>query len=228
MSLVKLRNVGDKPYTLRHAQHEPDGFTLQPGGKDRICHLGVALLYLGNPAAVNKGPAQTDRHRDAELKRIQRKWGYYRGLMSDEAWLGVGVDKVTGQEVGPFVPTIECFDLDDQRMWMVHDDPTGKRRSTLTDARIEDSLSGRAVEAEISELKDQVRRLTDILAAQTAAAAGDEPVDPASVEAQLASAMEPDQSQAERNEQRDDIPPPPKSGKVTKDKPRTPKAGARS
>lgn len=230
MSLVKLRNTGDKPYRLKHAVHEPAGFTLAPGGKERICHLGVALLYLGNPAAVNKGPAKGDRHRDAELKRIQTKWGYYRGLVSNDAWLGVGLNKMTDKEVGPYVPQIECFDLDDERMWMVHDDPDGTRRSQVVDTRIEDALSGRAVEAEIAGLKDQVRRLTDILTAQTAdAAAGDAPVDPASVEAQLATAIEPDdQSQAERNEQRDEIPPAPTTGKVGKDKPRTPKAGARS
>lgn len=221
MSFVKLRNIGDKPYKIRHAKYEPEGFMLEPGA-ERITHLGVALLYLGNPAAVNRGPTQAEKLRDAEIKRVHRKWGFCRGLMSEEAWYGAGLDKLSGEPCGPFVPQIEVYDLDDNRMWMIHDDPTGERRNPQIAERVMDAQTGKAMEQELAELKLLVK---DLLASKND---GAPPPDPASIESRLGEAMEPDQTQAERNETRDDIPPPPKTGKVGKDKPRTTKSGSRA
>ena len=223
MNLVKVRNVGDRTYTLFHAIH---GDSVIRPGAEAIVHLEVALVALGNPAAENRGPAAPDRHRDAEVKRIQTLWGFYSGLHSDDGWAGLGFDKTTGDECGPFMPALEVYDLDGDRIWMVHDDPAGEHRSAAIADRIVDVTSGRAVENELAALQEQVRHLTDILAAQTAAR-NVGPSDPASTEGKLAAAVADDGTQAQRNATRFDIPAATPDAPVATDKPRTTRSGSR-
>lgn len=227
MSLVVLRNVGDEPYRLVHDQHEPGGITILPG-REQIVHIHVALLYLGNPALLDKGPSKNDRLREAELTRIYTLWGFYAGLHTQECWTGVGVDTLSGEPAGPFCPKLECYDRDGKRIWMVHEDPKGIHRDEVMEAQITDVTSTKAIEERLAALEDERRELLDVVHALLAERTEGAPVDPASIEARLGAALEPDQSQAERNEQSSDVPPPPQTGPVGKDGPKTPRTGSRT
>ena len=234
MSLVRIVNTSDdKTYTLHHDRH---GDSVIAPGRTAIVDLEVALVHLGNTGLENR--SASERWRDAEVTRVQTMWGYYKGLHSDSAWNGVGIDNLIKPEhpnhkVGPFRPQLEVYDVEDppNRMWFIHDDPSGANRSAVLADHIADVSSGRAIDAEIRALNDQIRHLTDIATAQQAALAtlgvGSGPPEPGTTEAALAAAMDTD-VQGDRNVQRFDIPKPAEpDGPVPKDRPRTPRVGSR-
>ena len=102
MPQVKIRNVGSADVTLRHDAH--GDVTIAPG-KAADVDFEVALVNLGNPAAEGDP--------NVELTRVQQTWGFHRGLTS-EAWTDAA-------------PAVEVYDDDGNRLFMLHDDPTGER-----------------------------------------------------------------------------------------------------
>ena len=256
--LVVVRNTGKKPLTLRHKNM--GDVELQPG-KQRTIPVGIALVNLGNPGARDNG-RRNDRTR--EIQRVQRKWGFNRGFFSESAWFEKGKDNLTGEDVGPFCPTIEAYSLDGERMFFVHDDPLGVK-NTRDLSRLEDAASDdRFVRMEMDELKQQLTRLQDLVqskeegdsdgadfvapvdipqaaldalgitqeqmsqALAVAAGVSDEPETSVDTTADSSTVAVEDesQSQAERNEQREQLPQPPDDEKpLAKDKPATPRIG---
>lgn len=266
--LVVVRNTGRQMITLRHK--EMGDVDLLPG-KQRTIPVGIALVNLGNPGARDNG---RKNDRTMEIHRVQRKWGYNRGFYTETAWFEKGKDTTTGEEVGPFCPTVECYSLDGERMYFIHDDPKGVK-NTRDLSRLEEAASDdRYVHQSIEQLQEQMTRLQDLIASKAEGEDGKDASDflapsidipEAALEAlgitkeQMAQALAlaagvtddetvdktddsavddtpppsppPDavvggQSQAERNEQRDQIPSAPATEPpLTKDKPATPRVG---
>lgn len=176
--LVVVRNVGKKTVTLRHkAMGDVD---VEPG-KQRTIPVGIALVNLGNPATTDSGRR---RDRTMEFEQVQRKWGFNRGFFSEDAWMGVGRDTITGEPVGPYCPTIECYDLAGERMFFVHDDPDGRRNIRDLSALSEAASDDRFVGAKIEDLQAQIVQLQDLM--QAKAEAGQDPGASTSVVAESA------------------------------------------
>lgn len=226
MDLLKVRNTHpSKPLVLKH--DVAGNVVIQPG-KERIVPLNVAVVNFGNPGAVNDGRNQI---RDAEVKHVYTTWGFYPGMMSDSAWIGVGIEAGTNppKQIGPLCPSAECYDLDDNRVWMIHDDPNGDHRDSATAASISDSFDKTTADGMQAQIDQLSRQLRDVLAASQGEPEPEPKWDDDSdVEPALAAAMEQVQSQADRNAQRDEIPQPPATESVAKDKPRTARTGSRT
>lgn len=229
MDLVTVRNTGTKPLVLKHDLLGDT--TIQPG-KDRIVPVKLATSSFGNPAAVND---PRNRLRDVEVSSIYTRWGFYPGMMSDSAWSGVGTEAGTDppKQIGPLCPQAECYDLDGNRVWMIHDDPTGEHRDSASGATITPSIEARTaveMQSQIDTLSRQLQAMVNAQGSQvdTTPKATLDGADEGGVEAMLADAMQQVQTQAERNAQRDEIPQPPADAGVSQDKPRTPRTGTRA
>lgn len=113
LSIVQVVNVStDRDYTFRN-----DTFgdvTLHPGERKAV-PLGVALVSLGNPGALNVGK---NRHRDDERAHVQQYNGYREGT-TEGTW-------------ADYCPPIEVYSMENERIWMVHDDPYGEKATLQT------------------------------------------------------------------------------------------------
>lgn len=231
MELLEVRNTSDHPVTLRH-DREGD-VVIKPFGK-RIVPLHVAAVNFGNPAARNEGK---NKLRDAEIRHVQTFWGFYPGMYPDAAWTeSVRLpNEPTETWVGPLCPPCEVYDIEtEQRVWMVHDDPYGEHG---LDAQLADRMSEggdeRFLHARINQLEAQLQQLLNIATARgSVVAPGDDTAEDDAVLASVGAAMQQVQgealAQAERNAQRDEIPPPPPDTTVRPDNPRTTRSGARA
>lgn len=209
MDLVSVSNTSpDKPLVLRH-----DGqgdLTIAPGSS-RVVPIEYAAISFGHPASRNDGQ---DKARDREYSAARTLWGFYPGIDADADWPSIA-------------PKFEVHTLEGDRLWMVLDDPDGTKGNPDLggNADLGDSA---AVRNEIQAMQDQIKHLTAIIEAQ-AAGASEVPVPDAPEAKPAADLPDPADShddQTERNEQRDELPKPSKRV-VTKDKPSTPRAGAR-
>jgi hypothetical protein len=244
-SLVVVVNTGDHAVTLRHTRL--GDLTLAPG-KKRTVPIEVALVNLGNPEANDRGKV---RERSDEFKRIQRKWGFNKGFYSEDAWFGVGVETALGTPVGPYCPPIEVYDPDtNERLYFIHDDPHGVQSGHATAGRIQLGSDESMLTQQVAALQRQITLLGDQLAAQQASSTApraffegqSDQTDPDDKTAALAATPELDeafakaaataataakgQTQAERNEARDEIPMPAEDEPpVGKDKPSTGRIG---
>lgn len=183
LDIVKARNVGDKPYTCKHDRY--GNITIEPG-ETRVIPLPVALVCFGNPGAVDD---KKNRFREWERKHVWGYHGFHPGIMPAHVW----EDKK---------PPIEIYDLQDNRIWMVHDDPYGEKAAEnltnrVTEATDPDAIMRRALKAQ-----------EDAAKAKTA-----------EIEAEL--------TQSERNQLRDIPDEPATEPKPKRDKPRTSRSGSR-
>ena len=153
--------------------------------------------------------------------------GFYPGMMPRRGVReGVATDG-DGNEIGPFRPTAECYDLDGNRVSrIIHDDRLGEHRDSSVIAQINDTFTARTAEGMQTQIDRLQRQMQDILASGQELPAPSPDDEDGGVEALLATAME--QTQAERNAQREEIPKPPSEETVKKDKPRTTRTGHRS
>lgn len=222
MDLIEIRNLDNKPLTLRH-----DGkgnVTIDPGAK-RILPLDYATIHFGHPAARNEGK---DKARDVEYKNARRMWGFYPGIYDEADWEAMR-------------PKVECYDLDGERVYMVLDDPDGtyaaKARGHVT-AGQSDAVEARGVERQIAAMQAQIDKLTGLLLAQHHGLPGADA--PLPTDAGQDGTGEPGEApegdtepddgsgQAKRNEARDNIPKPADDEPaVVKDKPRTTRVGGK-
>lgn len=211
MELVKVRNTGRKPLILRHDAH---GDITIAAGKERIVPLDHATVNFGNPGAKNEGK---DRVRAAEYSRIRTLWGFYPGIQTEDEWEDER-------------PQAEVYDLDDQRLYFVIDDPDGTLGSNLAGARVSERTDTEFLNDRIGELENQINKLLQVVAAQTGDAVPtpssttvpQEP--PVTTPADARSGDATPETQEERNEQRDEIPKA-RAKAVTKDAPRTSRVG---
>jgi len=159
LDLLRVVNVGDKPLILRH-----DGkgdVTIDPG-RNRILLAEYAYISFGDPRAINAGK---DKAREVEFKNARTLWGYYPGVYPEAAWEGTGVT-VEGNEVGPFKPQYECYDMDDQRVFMVLDDPDGSLTAAATGMPTleqSDAIEQAALHAQIAAQQRQIDELRNLI-----------------------------------------------------------------
>lgn len=212
MEIVKVRNTSpDKPLILRH--DISGDITIAPDS-ERIVPLVYATLAFGNPGARNEGKNNV---RDAEYAMARTLWGFYPGIDAEADWAEIG-------------PSFEVYDMDDNRIYMVLDDPTGEYAAAATGLNLTDKSEDALVADRITSLERQIENLTRLLAGKAtdtavpvpetpAVTAGADPVvDPATTNT-------PDEQTA-RNEQRDELPKP-ASAQVKKDSPRSTRVGGK-
>lgn len=194
LDIVKVKNVGDKPVTLRHDRY--GDMTLDPG-KSRIIPLAIALVNFGNPGAIDIDAK--NKLREAERRHVWGWWGYFPGLMTPAEWEALR-------------PTIEVYDVEDNRVYMVHDDPYGEHASS--------EIQGAVIAATDPDALYQAG-----LAMQQKRLAEAEDSDD---EHPLIPGDETGITQAQRNALRDEIPTPAHDEPAPKrDAPRAPRSGPR-
>lgn len=199
--LIRLVNTGDKPLTLRH--DERGDVTIDPG-KQRIVLADYPLIYFGNPNAINEGK---NRNREQEFEHCRTMWGFYPGLMPEADWEGLR-------------PQYEAYDMEDQRVLFLIDDPTGEKAGLYTRKVL--PSNDELVANQLSALQAQVAQLTAALAATAqsngvpmSSVPGAQGVDEIE-DIQDVIARDDGQSQEERNAQRDEIPKPSADAPVVK------------
>lgn len=232
MELAKVINKGQHAITLEHAVH---GDVIIEPGKERIVSIYHIIINFGNPGARNEGK---NRVREADFNALRTRWGFYSGIYPEAAWDGEALFAETGEMVGPFKPQIEVYDLDDNRIWTIIEDPEGKKGTgefTLT----QEAQDSAFVNKRIESLEAQIQQLVGLLASQQTTAAAVPPPqaqEPAGAvtsdqsenpppSGTGTSDAEPQETQTERNEQRDNVPKPTKAA-AGKDKPKTTRVGA--
>lgn len=220
MELVKVVNTGDKPLLLRH-----DGLgdiTIKPGSKGRIVPLEYATINFGNPGARNEG---RNNVRDVEFLQMQTLWGFYAGLMPDADWPDM-------------MPKFQVFDLDDNRIFMLIEDPTGEQAGAFAGASFTERTDEQFLSSRIDDLEAQLKRALELLSTAQPATQVPIPETPAPpVQDQGADQLDLSQpqpqalvapqahgEQAERNELRDELPKPGRR-RVGKDEPGTTRVG---
>lgn len=233
--LLVIRNVGDKPITLRH--RNIGDVDIEPG-QQRTLPAAFALVNLGDPT---KRDTQRMKERTGEVKRVRRKWGFNRGFVTNAAWFGVGHSVRDNSPAGPFCPPIEVYSLEGERLWFIHDDPDGTK-TDQSDAIgvVEAAGDSRFVNSRIETLERELERMKGLLAmrqefdASKSAALEAPPEELGLDEPDIADNRNkptpkvPDapvkQSQADRNKTADEMPRPSKRA-VGKDRPRSTRPG---
>lgn len=160
LDLLKVVNTDkSKPLILRH-----DGkgdVTIEPG-RHRILPAEYAYLSFGHPRAFNQGK---NKERDQEFRNARTMWGFYDGVYPEAAWEGVGVT-AEGDEIGPFKPQFECYDMDDERVFMVIEDPDGTLAASLGGAPTTDQsdrIEQDAMQAQIAAQARQIEELRNLI-----------------------------------------------------------------
>lgn len=124
-SLVRVVNKGEKPYTI---MYDSISYVLQPG-KDTWVPFPAVALWFGDPRSAGTLASIVDERgvrtyvpdRETEVRRLRVKYG---NAFGDES-------VVTGY------PDVELYDMDNDRVMSVLDDPTGENvmpaQSTVAD-----------------------------------------------------------------------------------------------
>lgn len=206
MELVKIRNTHDtKPLPLKHDEL---GHVTVPPGEQVIVPLAYLVVCFGHPAARNVG---VDRARDDAYSQALTWWGMYPG-MNEAEW-------------DDLRPQFEAYTMDDERIWTVLEDPEGTKGPVKVATPGE--VSTNTVQSEIADLQAQIDRLVRIASVNSAVNPPTPEASPLpeNAEAGLPTAADMGigddaETQAERNEQRDDLPTPAKKP-VAKDGPKS-------
>jgi hypothetical protein len=112
--LIRVKNVDDKDITLR-------GNTVYtiPVGGERIIPFTEAASWFGDPRLQDIGREQL---RTMAWGQIQNLWGYTEGMM----YLRDRWDPTQGFLTwDDFRPKVECYNMDDERVYFIMDDPEG-------------------------------------------------------------------------------------------------------
>ncbi|GIV04102.1 MAG: hypothetical protein KatS3mg015_2932 [Fimbriimonadales bacterium] len=115
--VVIIKNVGSVDFVGKHASIK---YTIPAGGQ-RIVPWEAMCLWMGNPEAVDKenSPARTD-----EYRRLRFKYGIYHNMhLAAERF-----------------PKLEAYDLDDNRLITVIDDPEGAHLTPEVNTRAENEI----------------------------------------------------------------------------------------
>lgn len=178
MAIVKIVNTSpDKPL---HIAHDSKSDLTIPPGKHAIVEQEYATIAFGNPGARNEG---VNRVRESELKKLYTRYGYYPGLHPQEAWQGTAPnpdpDTVDAHPtIGPLCPSFEVYDMEDNRIYMILDDPEGTRANPVS---VEhdfdpDMMSNQALSAQVQRLQGDLERALQLLSAGTSADDTEAPV----------------------------------------------------
>ena len=223
MELAKIINKGDSPVIMRHDIH--GDVTIAPG-KERIVSIDHVIVNLGNPGARNEGK---NKVRDADFAALRTRWGFYPGIYPEDAWKGTAPMKDSGEMVGPFCPNVEVYDLDENRIYTILDDPTGEQgrgEFVLTQEAQDAGYLNKRIERLEAQLAQAITLLTNQQQPAVPVPGVEQAPEQTMQTAEQAQQLPVDiGTQAERNEIRDDIPAA-KVRSVTKDSPKTTRVGA--
>lgn len=218
LDLIKIVNRGPNPIVLKH---DGKGHVTIESGKARILTSDYAYLHFGDPHAVDAGKNKT---RTVEFENARTTWGFYPGLMPEAAWEGRAFDPNTGTEIGPFKPQVECYDMDDNRVFMVIDDPDGSMTASLTGVPTldqSDAIERNAMQQQMAAMAAQIQQLSAVVLAQQSGvpnaeagvelAPSDQPYSVEQLREMLAAA-----EAAEEDEEEEPTAPQPKATKASK------------
>lgn len=203
-NLVKITNTSpDKDLPLRH---DGMGDIVVPPGAETIVPFSYAAVCFGHPATRNEG---VDRARDTVYSQVLTRWGMYPGINEDE-W-------------DDLMPSFEVHTMEGERLWTVLEDPEGTRGDMPVMTSPEDATS-KSLQSQVAALQAQIDQLVKIGAVNesidkpTPAAEASPLPDDAPKDLPTLEDMGIGETQAERNELRDELPKPAKR-KVSKDGP---------
>lgn len=203
MELVNVTNTSpDRPLVLRH---DGEGDVVIAPGASRVVPLEYATVSFGHPAA--KGD-----NRKVEYGLCRTLWGHYPGIDTEDDWERTR-------------PRFEVTDLDGARIWMVLDDPEGV--NGFSGPAAVDLADDSSVLKAMERMQAEIDRMAKILASgkgEDAAAAHASPISTSTEPPDTSGAML--ESQAERNEHREDLPTP-KTRPARRDTPRSPRTGSK-
>lgn len=139
MDSVRVVNVGDKPF---RGVFQKRATTIQPGGVAFV-PWPAACTWFGNPTLRN---TETSKQREAEFKHLLAKYGVYHHI----------------ELASELLPRCEVYDLNNERIFMVLDDPDGKRAldPPPTDAS---STESQVLQRRLYELENQQKAMLDVL-----------------------------------------------------------------
>lgn len=131
--IVQVKNLGDKPHRGR-LNGQP--YEIPADGRLHIMDREAAVKDFGNWEARNLSQRPKDRWRDKEVVRIRGLYGLHKGAqIPDRGPNGEAVlDESTGfpkevfadLKVAEWLPKIEIYDMEGNRLTSIFDDPTGE------------------------------------------------------------------------------------------------------
>lgn len=161
LHIVKVKNLGEETFDI---PHKGEVATLDPG-KEVVVTWEAACSAFGDPALRNT-PSHAARAERYELLRAQ--WNFYKGFdVEDEKTRAKhphGEDRSSWELKKPRVE-IRTVDTD-ETIYMLIDDPKGEKVNPEVVSGFTglDVTNQAQTTAQIEELKDQVARLTSVLA----------------------------------------------------------------
>lgn len=152
MELIKIKNTGKQSFKIHHDVY--GDFTLAPGD-ERVAPIQVALVAFGDPKLK-------DRERELAYQMSRQMFGFYEGIHPQEAWTSEVDDPngPPGSTVGPLGPQFECYNLDDERVYFVLDNPDGDNKGAERPGVF-------SAEEQVSQLQTQLAMLTKQMEALT-------------------------------------------------------------
>jgi hypothetical protein len=170
--LVRVVNTGDEPIVLRGNTK----YTI-PVGNDRIIPFTEAASWFGDPRLRNEG---RDQMRTMAWRQIQNLWGYTEGMMYLRDRWDVTKGFKTWDE---FKPSVECYDMDSNRIYFIIDDPEGEfpfGGPQLIDPAYTDT---EALQRQMKLMEQQMAQMMQLLTERNAADQQAPKVDTASIDA---------------------------------------------
>lgn len=145
VDFVRIKNIGDKDFYATF-DSKPYG---AKAGETFTAPFEAAIVWLGDPNLLDN-PDRARFDRTEELQRIQARYGAYKGHQEyDRMWYNR--------------PQLEVWTLDDdERIFMVADDPDGKHVSPASTTQEEKE----ALQAEVARMRkaqaEMLKRLDDM------------------------------------------------------------------
>ncbi len=116
-ALVTVHNVGETTFRDLYAGKE---YVIPPGARV-VMEAEAPCLWLGYPG-LRDDPLKADFRRRDQHTRLRQRYGWHQGIgETEETW-----EKVR--------PKLEVYTMDDQRVWMILDDPEGTKGATPLEA----------------------------------------------------------------------------------------------
>jgi hypothetical protein len=163
MRIVRVHNEGDEDWTLKFDLND----TQIPVGGSAIVPFEAAAFWFGHPAA--KGDGRRD-----ELLRKKAQWGFLEGFDVEVEKDVPAFNPENKQSWEAKCPKFRVTHVDDEneRVWMVLDDPTGSHAIGNVPAATDDVG---VLRNEVAELKNMLASALNALQAATGTTSAPDP-----------------------------------------------------
>lgn len=153
MDMCRVVNKGKADFS---AMYDNNRFTIKKG-KASIVPRHAVNLWFGDPDTINDPTDRLRFYRQAEYDRLRIKYGVYDGIPGRAT-----VEELWEQNT----PKVEVYDLDDNRLYTVIEDPEGIQSAPPAPlSRMERSLA--------AQLEDMERQMQALRRAMSDAEAGE-------------------------------------------------------